>query len=59
MRCSGGCSQLCSAFFPTLVPWIAAAFPIVLSVAVSNTWTTFALTVGLFVVYRIDQQQRC
>ncbi len=36
-------------FIPYLGPWIAAAFPIVLSLAVSPDWMAPALTIGLFV----------
>jgi predicted PurR-regulated permease PerM len=40
-------------FLPYIGPWIAAAFPVALSVAVSNSWTVFMLTVGLFVVMEL------
>jgi predicted PurR-regulated permease PerM len=40
-------------FLPYIGPWIAAAFPVVLSIAVSTSWTTFALTIGLFVVIEL------
>jgi hypothetical protein len=36
-------------FIPYVGPWIAAAFPIVLSFAVTKDWTTPLYTVGLFV----------
>ena len=36
-------------FIPYIGPWIAAAFPIILSLAVSPTWMMPLLTVGLFV----------
>ncbi|MES2660750.1 MAG: AI-2E family transporter [Verrucomicrobiota bacterium] len=36
-------------FIPYLGPWIAAAFPILLSLAVSPDWMAPALTVGLFI----------
>ncbi|HKQ36873.1 MAG TPA: AI-2E family transporter [Verrucomicrobiae bacterium] len=37
-------------FIPYLGPWIAAAFPITLSIAADPGWTMFFLTAGLFVV---------
>ncbi|HET6409914.1 MAG TPA: AI-2E family transporter, partial [Chthoniobacteraceae bacterium] len=40
-------------FIPYIGPWIAAAFPILLSIAVSPGWTQPALTVGLFVVIEL------
>jgi predicted PurR-regulated permease PerM/methylmalonyl-CoA mutase cobalamin-binding subunit len=36
-------------FIPYVGPWIAASFPIILSLAVSKDWTTPLLTIGLFV----------
>ena len=36
-------------FIPYIGPWIAAAFPIVLSLAVSPTWMMPLLTLGIFV----------
>ncbi len=40
-------------FIPYLGPWIAAAFPIALSIAVSPGWTLTAWVVGLFVVLEL------
>ncbi len=40
-------------FIPYIGPWIAAAFPIILSLAVSPTWLPPLLTVGLFVVLEL------
>jgi len=36
-------------FIPYVGPWIAAAFPILLSLAVSPQWMTPLLTIGLFI----------
>ncbi len=40
-------------FIPYVGPWIAASFPILLSLAISPGWTMPALTVGLFVVLEL------
>lgn len=40
-------------FIPYVGPWIAAAFPVVLSLAVSPDWTMPALTIGLFIVLEL------
>jgi predicted PurR-regulated permease PerM len=40
-------------FIPYVGPWIAAAFPILLSLASSPGWTVPLLTVGLFVVLEL------
>lgn len=40
-------------FIPYVGPWIAAGFPIMLSLAVSPDWMAPALTVGLFVVLEL------
>lgn len=40
-------------FVPYVGPWIAAAFPILLSIAVSPGWTAPMLTIGLFVVMEL------
>jgi predicted PurR-regulated permease PerM len=40
-------------FIPYVGPWIAAAFPIALSLAVTNNWMMPVLTVGLFVVVEL------
>ncbi|MEO5912722.1 MAG: AI-2E family transporter [Luteolibacter sp.] len=40
-------------FIPYLGPWIAAAFPILLSLAVSPDWMAPALTVGLFIALEL------
>ena len=40
-------------FIPYIGPWIAAAFPILLSLAVAPSWTAPVLTVALFVVLEL------
>ncbi len=40
-------------FIPYLGPWIAAAFPILLSLAVSPDWLTPLYTLGLFIVIEL------
>jgi predicted PurR-regulated permease PerM/GAF domain-containing protein len=40
-------------FIPYIGPWIAAAFPILLSLAVSPSWATPLLTLGLFIVLEL------
>jgi predicted PurR-regulated permease PerM/methylmalonyl-CoA mutase cobalamin-binding subunit len=40
-------------FIPYIGPWIAAVFPIMLSLAVSTSWTMPLLTIGLFVVLEL------
>ena len=40
-------------FIPFVGPWIAAAFPIALAIAVDPGWTTFFYTLGLFVVMEV------
>ena len=40
-------------FIPYLGPWVAAAFPILLSLATSPGWTAPLLTIGLFVVLEL------
>lgn len=40
-------------FIPYVGPWIAAVFPIALSLAVTNTWTMPVLTIALFVVVEL------
>lgn len=40
-------------FIPYVGPWIAAAFPILLSLAVSPDWMAPILTVGLFIVLEL------
>jgi predicted PurR-regulated permease PerM/GAF domain-containing protein len=40
-------------FIPYIGPWIAAMFPIMLSLAVSPTWLPPLLTIGLFVVLEL------
>ena len=40
-------------FIPYIGPWIAAAFPIILSLAVSPTWMMPLLTLGLFVLLEL------
>jgi predicted PurR-regulated permease PerM len=40
-------------FIPYIGPWIAAAFPLVLSLAVYRGWEVFAATVAMFVVIEL------
>ncbi len=40
-------------FIPYVGPWIAAAFPILLSFAVAPSWTAPILTIGLFVILEL------
>lgn len=40
-------------FIPYVGPWIAASFPVVLSLAVSSDWTIPLLTIGMFVVLEL------
>ncbi|MBA3697341.1 MAG: AI-2E family transporter [Planctomycetes bacterium] len=40
-------------FIPYVGPWIAAGFPILIALAVSDGWTTVLLTVGLFVTLEL------
>jgi predicted PurR-regulated permease PerM/methylmalonyl-CoA mutase cobalamin-binding subunit len=40
-------------FIPYIGPWIAAAFPIILSLAVSPSWMMPLLTLGLFVLLEL------
>lgn len=40
-------------FLPYIGPWIAAAFPILLSLAISTTWREPLMTLGLFVVMEV------
>ena len=40
-------------FLPYIGPWLAAVFPIALSIAIFETWTPPLLTVGLFVVVEL------
>lgn len=40
-------------FIPYIGPWIAAAFPIMLSLAVSPGWMPLLMTIGLFVVIEL------
>src|SRR4029077_8983176 len=40
-------------FIPYIGPWIAAAFPIILSLAVSPTWIMPLLALGLFVLLEL------
>jgi predicted PurR-regulated permease PerM len=41
-------------FIPYVGPWLAAAFPILLSLASSPGWMTLLLTVGLFIVFELS-----
>ena len=40
-------------FIPFVGPWIAAAFPVALSIAVDPGWTKLAYTLGLFIVMEV------
>jgi predicted PurR-regulated permease PerM len=40
-------------FIPFIGPWIAASFPIALSLAVDPGWTMFLYTLGLFIVMEL------
>ncbi len=40
-------------FIPYVGPWIAAVFPILLSLAVSPSWTAPLLTIGLFIALEL------
>ncbi|MGE5610507.1 MAG: AI-2E family transporter [Bacillota bacterium] len=40
-------------FVPYIGPWLAAAGPILLSFAVSQTWTMLILTIGLYIVVEL------
>ncbi len=40
-------------FIPYIGPWIAAAFPVLLSLTVSPSWMPLLLTLGLFVVIEL------
>ena len=40
-------------FIPYIGPWIAAAFPVILSLAVSPSWMMPLLTLGLFVLLEL------
>lgn len=44
-----GLSGMMLRFLPYIGPWLAAAFPIALSIAVFESWTQPLVTVGLFV----------
>jgi predicted PurR-regulated permease PerM len=48
----GACATVLR-FIPYIGPWIAAAIPIALSLAVSPSWTMPVLTIGLFVVLEL------
>ncbi len=40
-------------YVPYIGPWIAASFPLILSVAAMPTWTTFWLVLGFFLVLEL------
>ena len=40
-------------FLPYIGPWLAAVFPIALSIAIFETWTQPVLTAGLFVIVEL------
>ena len=40
-------------FLPYIGPWIAAAFPIALSFAISTSWTLSLYTIGVFIVLEL------
>ena len=46
----GACSGFALRFLPYLGPWIAAAMPILVSLAVSDGWTQPLLVIGLYIV---------
>jgi len=48
-----GAISLILRFVPYIGPWIAAAFPILLMTAMSDTWYEPSLTIGLFVVLEL------
>lgn len=48
-----GALTLVLRFIPYVGPWVAAAMPIVLAVAVFDSWITVAMTIGLFVVLEL------
>ena len=48
----GACATVLR-FIPYIGPWIAAAIPVALSLAVSPSWTMPLLTIGLFVVLEL------
>ena len=48
----GACATVLR-FIPYVGPWIAAAIPVALSLAVSPSWTMPLLTIGLFVVLEL------
>ena len=48
-----GCFATVLRFVPYVGPWIAASIPILLSLAVSASWTTPLLTIGLFVALEL------
>jgi predicted PurR-regulated permease PerM len=48
----GACAAVLR-FIPYLGPWIAAAIPVALSLAVSPSWTMPLLTIGLFVLLEL------
>ena len=48
----GACAAVLR-FIPYIGPWIAAAIPVALSLAVSPNWTMPLLTIGLFVVLEL------
>ena len=52
----GACATVLR-FIPYIGPWIAAAIPVALSLAVSPSWTMPVLTIGLFVALETDEQQ--
>ena len=48
----GACATVLR-FIPYIGPWIAAALPIAISLAVSPSWTMPLLTIGLFIVLEL------
>jgi predicted PurR-regulated permease PerM len=48
----GACATLLR-FIPYIGPWIAAAIPVAISLAVSPSWTMPVLTIGLFVALEL------
>jgi predicted PurR-regulated permease PerM len=48
-----GALTLVLRFIPYIGPWVAAAAPVLLAIAVFDSWTTVALTIGLFIVLEL------
>ena len=48
-----GAFSMAFRFIPYVGAWIAAAFPVILSLAISTSWTMPAQTIGLFVILEL------